>query len=93
MSSTRIENVNFDVKELTNKDLFFDTLTISNRRIHLLHNLFFHINLPKRHLYSTKKDLLMKQKKKAGNPAYLYNISFAVCVIKSNNLITSDCLS
>ena len=38
MSSTRIENVNFDVKELTNKDLFFDTLTISNRRIHLLHN-------------------------------------------------------
>ena len=30
---------------------------------------------------------------KAGNPAYLYNISFAVCVIKSNNLITSDCLS
>ena len=41
MSSTRIENVNFDVKELTNKDLFFDTLTISNRRIHLLHNLFF----------------------------------------------------
>lgn len=38
MSSTRIENVNFDVKELTNSNLFFDTLTISNRRIHLLHN-------------------------------------------------------
>lgn len=38
MSSKRIENINFDVKELTNSNLFFDTLTISNRRIHLLHN-------------------------------------------------------
>ena len=30
---------------------------------------------------------------KAGNPAYLYSISFAVCVIKSNSSITSGCLS
>lgn len=26
-------------------------------------------------------------------PAYLYNISFAVCVIKSNSSITSGCFS
>ena len=30
---------------------------------------------------------------KAGDPAYLYSISFAVCVIKSNSSITSGCLS
>ena len=33
-----IENVRFDVTKLVDKSLFFDTLNISNKRIHDLHN-------------------------------------------------------
>lgn len=36
--SKRIENLSFDVRKLTDKGLFFDTLTISHKRIHMLHN-------------------------------------------------------
>lgn len=37
-SSQRIENHDFDVYTLANKSPFFDTLTISHKRIHQLHN-------------------------------------------------------
>ncbi len=37
-SSKKIENINIDMRKLTDKELFFNTLNISNSRIHLLHN-------------------------------------------------------
>lgn len=37
-SSKKIENINIDMRKLTDNELFFNTLNISNRKIHLLHN-------------------------------------------------------
>ena len=42
---------------------------------------------------SLRKGIGFCQQSEAGYPAYLYSISFAVCVIKSNSSITSGCLS
>lgn len=53
--SKRIENLNFNVHHLTDRNLFFDTLTISNKRIHMLHNFITEGEMPPTNEYRSSE--------------------------------------
>lgn len=50
-SSKRIENINIDMHKLTDNELFFNTLNISNKKIHLLHNFITEGEMPPSYEY------------------------------------------